>query len=240
MARLRLHMYDAVIPDCLASLELLSENMKAYYYLAQAEIELGRLEDAYKSAQIAYELCSGVKTGVVDKAWERSLGAVTALVLRCKKELWEKKEDERLRIRNALLAEMCALMRARKEEQKKKIAVHDGSQQEMDDVEKEWAEKEQELRRTWERVAEDEGKRREVPDWAIDNITFAVMHDPVMVCPLLLFTAYIQHVMANCFLLEHNLLCQSTRYMLTSPRIDQDRTVLRTRLHHRTSAPISN
>jgi STIP1 homology and U-box containing protein 1 len=177
-------MYDAVIPDCLASLELLSENMKAYYYLAQAEIELARLDDAYKNAQKAYELCSGVKTGVVDRAWERSLGPVTALVLRCKKELWEKKENERLKVRNVLLEETCALMRARKEEQKKKIAAYDGSQQEMDDVEREWAEKEQELRRTWERAADNEGKRREVPDWAIDNITFAVMHDPVMVSSL--------------------------------------------------------
>jgi STIP1 family protein 1 len=181
MARLKLHLYDAVIPDCLASLELLPENMKAYYYLAQAEIELGRLEDAYKNAKIAYELCSGVKTGVVDRSWERSLGVVTALVLRCKKELWEKKEDERLKLRNTLLEETCALMRAKKEEQIKKIAAHDGSQQEMDDVEREWTAKEQELRRVWETATDIEGKRREVPDWAIDNITFAVMHDPVMV-----------------------------------------------------------
>ncbi len=180
-------MYDAVIPDCLASLELLSENMKAYYYLAQAEIELGRLEDAYKSAQTAYELCSGVKTGVVDRAWERSLGSVTALVLRCKKELWEKREDERLKIRNTLLEETCSLMKSMKEEQKRKIAAHAGSQQEMDDVEREWTEKEQELRRMWERAADSEGKRREVPDWAIDNITFAVMHDPVMVSTLTIF-----------------------------------------------------
>jgi STIP1 homology and U-box containing protein 1 len=184
MARLKLHMYEAAIPDCHASLELLSENMKAYHHLAQAEIELGRLDDAYKNAQIAYELCSGVKTGVVDRAWERSLGPVTALVLRCKKEVWEKKENERLKVRNVLLEETCALIRARKEEQKRKIASYDGSQQEMDDVEREWTEKEQELRRVWESAANNEGKRREVPDWAIDNITFAVMLDPVMVSPL--------------------------------------------------------
>jgi hypothetical protein len=188
MARLKLRMFDAVIPDCLASLELLSENMKAYYYLAQAEIELGRLEDAYKSAQIAYELCSGIKTGVVDKAWERSLGPVTALVLRCKKELWEKKENERLKIRNTLLEDLSAMMRVKREEQKRKIAAHDGSEQEMNDVDREWSEKEQELRRIWDIAADKEGKRREVPDWIIDNITFAVMHDPVMVRPAFCFT----------------------------------------------------
>lgn len=168
--------------------------MKAHYYLAQAYIELGRLEEAYEHALKAYEMCSGIKTGVVDKAWERSLSPVTALVLRCKKELWEKKEDERLKVRNTLLEEMCALMRARKEEQMKKIAAHDGSQQEMDDVEREWTEKEQELRRVWERAADNEGKRREVPDWAIDNITFAVMHDPLMVIPLI-----------SCCLLDHTM-----------------------------------
>jgi STIP1 family protein 1 len=94
-----------------------------------------------------------------------------------------------LKLRNTLLEEMCALMRARKEEQMKKIAAHDGSQQETDDVEREWTEKEQELRRVWERAADNEGKRREVPDWAIDNITFAVMYDPVIVSPLL-FVAF--------------------------------------------------
>jgi hypothetical protein len=49
-------MYNAVIPDCLASPELLSENMKAYYYYALAEIELGRLDDALKSVRTTYSL----------------------------------------------------------------------------------------------------------------------------------------------------------------------------------------
>jgi STIP1 homology and U-box containing protein 1 len=183
MARLKLNLYEAAIPDCFSSLELLSENMKAHYYLAQAELELGRLEDAYKSAMIAYELCSGGKTGVaVDRAWERSLGAVTALVLRCKKELWEKKERERLRLRNKLLEDMAAYLRVGREKEKADINVNgDATQEELERVDQQWAAKEMEMRRIWDVAADADGKGREVPDWAIDNITFAVMQDPVMV-----------------------------------------------------------
>lgn len=83
-----------VIPDCLASPELLSENMKAYYYCALAKIELGRRDDALKSARTAYGLCSGAKSGVVDRVWNGVSAPVPALRLRCKKEIWEKKEDE--------------------------------------------------------------------------------------------------------------------------------------------------
>jgi hypothetical protein len=52
----------------------------------------------------------------------------------------------------------------------------------MEAVEREWAEKEQELRRVWDIAAEAEakggahieGKRKEVPNWTIGNITFNV------------------------------------------------------------------
>jgi STIP1 homology and U-box containing protein 1 len=182
MARLKLHLYESVIPDCNSSLELLSENMKAYYYLAQAEIELERLEEAYSHAQKAYELCSGIKTGVVDKAWERSLGPVTALVLRCKKELWERKENERLKTRNSLLEDLRDLLAKQKATEREELkASADYSEEKRIELESSWQKKEEELKRLWESAADADGKRREVPDWAIDNITFAVMYDPVMV-----------------------------------------------------------
>jgi STIP1 family protein 1 len=192
MARLKLSLYDSVIPDCEKSLALLSGNMKPYYYLAQAYIELGQLDKALENAEEAYTLCSGAKTGVIDKGWERSLGAVTALVLRCKKEIWERRENERLKIQNTLLEEMCSLVKEKKDQQVAKIKAHNGSKKEMDNVEAQWAQKEQELRRMWDIAADAEakrrvdiaGKRREPPDWLIDNITFQVMHDPVMVSSL--------------------------------------------------------
>lgn len=189
MARLKLLKYDEVISDCKASLYLLSENMKAYYYLAQAEIELGRIDEALKHADMAYDLCSGRNTGTVDQGWLRSLSNVTALVLRCRKERWERKENERIKVQNTLLEEVCSLIKGKKEEQVAIIAAHNGSKKDMGEVEAKWAGKEQELRRMWDIAADAESKRREdiagktreVPDWLIDNITFQVMHDPMMV-----------------------------------------------------------
>jgi STIP1 family protein 1 len=47
-----------------------------------------------------------------------------------------------------------------------------------------------ELRRTFELagVNGEEGKRRKVPDWCLDDITFSVMLDPVVVRILLTFS----------------------------------------------------
>lgn len=199
MARLKIKLYESVIPDCEASLSLLQANMKAYYYMAQAELELGRKTSALQHAETAYELCSGVKVGSrkteeklvgYDKAWERSLGSVTALVLRCKKEVWEAKEKERLRGQQDLLGELIeGLEEARDEEVK--IIAEKRRTGEVGEIEaEELAEETKQickskavrLRQTWELAAGQEGKRREVPDWIIDDITFAVMHDPVVVC----------------------------------------------------------
>jgi STIP1 family protein 1 len=191
MARLKLKLYEAVIPDCEASLELLQANMKAYYYMAQAELELGRKIAALKNAEIAYELCSGVKVGSrvgalpsagYDKTWERSLGSVTALVLRCKKEVWEMKEKERLRGRNSLLLELVEDLERRRDLEIDGIEGGEIERQEMlKEVTEIYSGKIEELKGVWEAAAGAEGKRREVPDWLIDDITFAVMHDPVMV-----------------------------------------------------------
>ncbi len=113
---------------------------------------------------------------------EKNLGPVTALVLRCKKELWEKKENDRLKVRNGLLEEMCGLIRSKKENELAALnMVGEATKEQTEEVERTWRRKEEELRRVWDTAAEGEGKRRAVPDWAIDNITFAVMHDPVMV-----------------------------------------------------------
>lgn len=177
MARLRLHLYNDVLLDCAVSLELLPINMKAHFLLAQAEIELGKLDEAYTNSQKAYELCSGRGGQGMDKSWERSLAPVTALVLRCKKEIWERRENERLRTRSALLDYLIATITRDRDTELKNMEV--GSEKEG--VRRKWAEKEAELRRLWDVAADKEGKRRVVPDWAIDNITFSVMQDPVVV-----------------------------------------------------------
>lgn len=164
MARLKLELYDGVVEDCMQSLKLLPHNMKAHYYRAQALLELGRPAEALLAAKEAYQLAylSG------DRAWERSLGNIVGAVLRSKKAVWEEKEAKRLKGRNALRDEVVAGLK----EVEMRLGVEAG---------KEYKGKIEEVIRVWEKAGEGDEKKREVPDWIIDDITFCVMVDPVIV-----------------------------------------------------------
>jgi STIP1 family protein 1 len=173
MARLKLSLHEGVIEDCAASLKLLPHNMKAHYYRAQALLALGRAQEALEAAKKAYQLAylSG------DRGWERSLGNIVALILKIKKVAWEEKEERRLKENNKLRDQVIAALRKEMEEQL------DGAKadQAEEELKKEYEEKIEEVKRVWQKAAEGDEKKREVPDWMIDDITFAIMVDPVIV-----------------------------------------------------------
>ena len=98
-SRLKLQAWDEAINDCLKSIELHGQNMKAYYYLAQAQISLHHANEGLNSALTAYDIC--LRSGSPGDA-----ASVSALVLRAKREKWEARERERLRRRSELLAEL--------------------------------------------------------------------------------------------------------------------------------------
>lgn len=98
MARIKLQSWDACIDDCLKSIDLENDNMKGYYYLAQAQLALHHPNEALSSAMTAYEIC--LKTNDI------STRNVSGLVLQAKKEKWEAMERERIRRRSALLSEL--------------------------------------------------------------------------------------------------------------------------------------
>lgn len=107
MARLKLEAWDHCIDDCLKSIELENSNMKGYYYLAQAQLALKHPNEALTSALTAYDKCL--------ETLDRSTSAVSALVLRAKKEKWEAKERSRLRKRSEMLRELEDALLANKE-----------------------------------------------------------------------------------------------------------------------------
>lgn len=107
MARLKLEAWDTCIDDCLKSVELDSRNMKGFYLLAQAQLALKHPNEALTSALTAYERCL--------ETLDRSTSAVSALVLRAKKEKWEAKERERMRKRSEMLRELEDALSASKE-----------------------------------------------------------------------------------------------------------------------------
>lgn len=169
MARLKLKLWDAVIVDCQDALALNPDSMKASYYLSQAQLELRNYDDAVAAALRAHALC--VKTA------DRSLTAVTGLVLRCKKDRWEHKEKVRMHQSLYLEEETLEVMvKARN----RAIEAAE-SEAERAELAVEWDGKVEHLKRVFEASRSREEQRREVPDWVIDDISFGIMVDPVIV-----------------------------------------------------------
>ncbi|KAL9019067.1 MAG: hypothetical protein Q9185_003609 [Variospora sp. 1 TL-2023] len=193
MTRIRLQSWDACIDDCLHSIALLPANMKAYYYLAQAQLALHHPNEALTSALTAYNLCLDAGS------WNASTRNVSQLVLQAKKERWEAAERERMRRRSDLLRELEDGLLAMRSFELENWAVKHGivtpstttasenntttstaAQEEKSDILDTSRRKIEELRSVFALADPANLQRREVPDWLIDNISFCVMHDPVV------------------------------------------------------------
>lgn len=169
MARLKLNYWDSVITDCEACLQLTPDNMKARYYLAEAQLALKDYDASLESALHAHKLCAATN--------DRSLAAVTALVLRCKKERWDDMEKKRMREAKDLEREVMELLN--REKVSALAETDDGM--EKQEIEEETQAKIERMKDIFERARAGDEKKREVPDWAIDDISFGFMIDPVVV-----------------------------------------------------------
>lgn len=170
MARVKLQRWADAIADCQACLALAPGSMKALFQMAQAQLELGDDPDAaLENAARAHEAAA--------RDGDRSLAATTQLVLRCKKARWDRRERARLRQRSELEGEVLALL---VRERDRAVAECEGGEAERRDVEAEWDAKLAAMRDTFRLAGGEQARRREVPDWAIDDITFGIMVDPVV------------------------------------------------------------
>lgn len=185
--------YTRVAADCRISIDLLPKNLKGYFFLAQAQIELKMEEAALASAKEAHKLCVEECMMVPMGKGASNIEKITELVLRCKKEWWEEHERERVRVRGGLLTELTTIM-----ENNRESGMSGDSQQ--------WDAKIRELASVFEmaKIGGEDARQRKVPEWAIDNITFSVMLDPVIV----------------------SLSCLSIILHSTLIRIDKKRTIL--------------
>lgn len=169
LARLKLSLHDSVIDDCHRCLELAPGNMKAHYYLSQAQLAIRDHDAALHNALRAHAICA--------ETADKSLAAVTAQVLSCKKERWEARERRRVREGAELEGEALALLERGREDALQGVEA----EFERRDVEAEWEGKIAAMKRTFEAARDANSRRREVPDWAIDDISFSIMVDPVIV-----------------------------------------------------------
>lgn len=170
MARIRLNLYESAILDCNECLKLSGEkgNLKAYFILSQCQLAIGDYNAALESALKAHRLC--VETN------DKSLGPVTNQVLRCKKERWDDMEKKRSREGQELENDVIALM----ERERDDMVNSCDNDFDKTQVAEEWDHKIALLRDTFERSRSAAEKRREVPAWAIDDISFGIMVDPVI------------------------------------------------------------
>lgn len=168
-ARLKMGLWDSVMVDCDQCLELAPDNMKAHYYLSQAYLALHSYDDALHHAERAHALC--IPTN------DKSLASVTAQVLKCKKERWEDMERHRKREGTELESEVLAMMERERDEAVRKTE----DEGERREIAAEWERKVAHMRTIFEKARPAEDRRRKVPDWIIDDISFQVMYDPVMV-----------------------------------------------------------
>lgn len=171
------------------SIQLASENMKAYYFLAQAQIALHQSAAAVLSAKEAHRLC--VEEVHKGGKGASSIGPITELILKCKKEDWDARETQRLSRQTGLARELEDLLQQKRAAQVKemddriaagllneekleeeKMKLGDEFQRKIDDVRK---------MAVAAGLAGEEAKRRVVPDWCLDDISFSVMVDPVVV-----------------------------------------------------------
>lgn len=176
-ARLKLRFHDLAISDCNDCLALSPRNMKAHFMLCQAQTALGDPDAALRAGLEAHVLC--LATGD-----DKSLPAITAAVLQCKKLRWEDREKRRVREAQDLEREVGELLQRERDEMLAGV---------VDDVERatiedEYEEKLTQMRQVFERARSQSEKRREVPDWAIDDISFGIMVDPVIVRSLRCFS----------------------------------------------------
>jgi STIP1 family protein 1 len=181
-ARLRLGVWQEVIDDCIRSIELERDNMKAYYFLAQAQFELRHPNEALSSAITAYDICSR------SPKQTSSAFSIAGFVLKCKRAKWDIRERDRLRKRSELLAQLEGKLDL---DLKQELAETDerlrigefgeiGAKEERESISEAHKAKIAELRNVFAIADPSNMAKREVPDFLIDTISFEIMHDPVV------------------------------------------------------------
>ncbi|KAI1113860.1 U-box domain-containing protein [Nemania sp. NC0429] len=168
MSRIKLALYESASSDCYTCLKLSGPNMKAHFILSQCLLSLQDVDGALENALLAYRL--GSETA------DKSLAHLTSQVLRCKKERWDKREKQRLREGQELEEQLVSLIK-REEWDLLTIA---NTELERAVVQEESEKRIGILRATFEAARSASEKKREVPDWVIDDISFGIMIDPVM------------------------------------------------------------
>lgn len=170
MCRFNLGNNDGAISDCDACIASDPNSIKAHYYKSKALLALGAdLDAACDEALLAYEACRA--------ADDRSLNMTMTHLLQCRGARWERRERARRREAQELERQVLDLL-ARDTERDVSEAEGDV---EKGVVAEEGQRRAQAMKDIFERARREDDRERKVPDWLIDDISFNVMIDPVIV-----------------------------------------------------------
>lgn len=177
MCRFNLSDMEGCISDCDACLALDARSVKAHYFKSKALQSLGAdLDAACDHARLAYEAClaRGERAASQDMT--------TQQVLRCRQARWERMERSRRRADADLEREVRQLLAQQAE--RDLADVPEADQVEREVVREEGQRKMEALAAVFERARAEDDRKRDVPDWLVDDISFNVMLDPVIVSSL--------------------------------------------------------
>jgi STIP1 family protein 1 len=144
--------------------------VKAYTYLGSALLHLNRPDESFKASHKAYQLAIEQRSP--------SIPQIAATCLEAKKKRWELAESERIKRESMLLRDTMAMIERDALERARRVGEEQGQE-----IMEEAAQKCRHLEEVFGKAEAETLRKRTVPDWLIDNITFGVMWDPVIVGP---------------------------------------------------------
>ncbi|KAF4126921.1 STIP1-like proteiny and U-box containing protein 1 [Geosmithia morbida] len=161
MCRFNQGNYEGAVTDCDVCIGLDDRSIKAHYFKSKSLQALGAdLDAACHHAQRAYEACRAVD--------DKSLDMTMAQLLRCRHERWQRREAARRREAQDLEREVLDLLAA----QTRRDADEAESDLDRAAIADEGEQKARAMQAIFERARQDADRKRDVPDWLVDDISF--------------------------------------------------------------------
>ncbi|KAJ3218681.1 Mismatch repair protein msh3 [Dinochytrium kinnereticum] len=165
----KLEKYQSCIADCEKAAQLDSKSVKAFYQWAKSLVELKQFNEALACLKKAYHLGIEQKVPYIEE--------IASQLRKTKGKQWEIRDKLRRETNSDLYRYMSKLIERDRERQKAQLSQDD--RQSRDEVDQIFDDRLSQMTALLS-VADEEGKKREVPEPFLGKISFEVMTDPVI------------------------------------------------------------
>lgn len=173
---IKLSKWSQVIQDCKHALELDSNSLKAYFYLGQAQIECAQFDEAIFNLQKSEELNKQLNSTYGDE--------IRRTIKVAKRKRWNHLEEEKVKQELELQIYLNNLMKEDRDRHLKELQENTMEHDNFDNsiiqqINKDYENKVTELNKLFEEN-DIRRKKREIPDYLCDKISFELIQDPVI------------------------------------------------------------